>query len=213
MSLFDAIVAFLGEVVEIARGEGSVESRERLQYSGTVMEICDRLQRICGDGPIGGIRRQLKETEDMLLDALGELEMVVEEKDEGDVEEEDGWSEGPLEYTAEQKQYAERAEGKLRFLSILYKAIAKRRLPPTTTYVKSSRSTLDTVHECLTPLSAAVDDLVSGISAQEDPMTLELSFIQILDEGRKLATALRLPLNGDPDGRESWFDTWLEKMA
>jgi len=44
-------------------------------------------------------------------------------------------------------------------------------------------------------------------------MTLELSFIQIMEESRRLATALRLPLDAEPDGRESWFDTWAEKMA
>src|SRR5579862_5367583 len=76
MMLFDAIVAFLGEVVEIARGEGSVESRERLQYSGMVMELCDRLGRICKEGPIGMIYGKLKDTQEMLADALEEVEGI-----------------------------------------------------------------------------------------------------------------------------------------
>ena len=208
MSLFDAIVAFLGEVVEIARGDGDVGSRERLQYSGMVMEVCDRLQRICGDGPIGMVCRRLKDTHDMLDDALEEVVGIIEDEIV-----DDGWSEDPAEYTAEEKKYAERVHAKLRLLSLLYKAISRRRLTPTTPYTKSSRSTLDIVHAGLTTLSVAVDELVSGITGQEDPMTLELSFIQIMNESRKLATALRLPLNGEPDGRESWFDTWLAKLA
>jgi hypothetical protein len=206
--LFDAIVAFLGEVVEIARGEGSVESRERLQYSGMVMELCDRLGRICKEGPIGMIYGKLKDTQEMLADALEEVEGIVE----GEVVD-DGWTEEPVEYTLEQKNYAERVQTKLRLLSLLYKAISKRRITPTMTYVKASRPRLDCVHECLMTLSVAADDLVSGVTGQEDLMTLELSFLQIMEESRRLATALRLPLDTEPDGRESWFDTWAEKMA
>ena len=69
------------------------------------------------------------------------------------------------------------------------------------------------MYVCFETLSVIVDDLVAGISAQEDPMNLELSMIQIVGEARRLATAIRIPLNGVVDGRETWFDTWLEKMV
>jgi hypothetical protein len=58
-----------------------------------------------------------------------------------------------------------------------------------------------------------VDDLVSGISAQEEPMSLELSVVQIVDTGHKLARACRISLQNSTDGKETWFDTWLEKMV
>jgi hypothetical protein len=54
---------------------------------------------------------------------------------------------------------------------------------------------------------------VSGISAQEEPMSLELSVVQISETSRKLANAVRLTLTGPPDGKEIWFDTWQEKMG
>ena len=206
--LFDTMVAFLGEVVEIACGDADVESRERLQFSGMMLAVCDRIQQICKDGPVHLLREKLRETEEMLTDALEELVEVVEATGEVD----DGWDE-PVEYTPEQKKFAERALSKLRLLSFLYKAIAKRRIPSSMAYNTSFRVTAETIHGCFSGLCVVVDDLVSGISAQEEPMSLELSMVQILETGVKLAHATRVPLDGSTDGKEAWFDTWIEKVA
>lgn len=208
ISLLDTTISFLGEAVEIACGDAEVESRERLQYSGMMMEICDRLQQICKDGPITQLRKKLRETEEMLTDALEEVVEIVNSAGEMD----DEWG-GTVEYTPEQKALASRAQSKVRFLSFLYKAVSKRRLVTTLQYDKSYRERLEIVCGCLGVLSIAVDDLVSGISAQEEPMILELSMVQITNEGRKLADALRSPLDGIADGKETWFDTWLEKAV
>ena len=207
VSLLDTVGAFVGEVVDIACGDADVESLERLQYSGMMLEVCDRIQQLCKDGPIPVLRRKLRETEGMLNDALEELVQI------GDDILDDGWNDEPVEFTPEQEEFAKRIHTKLRLLSFLYKAILKRRLPVSITYDQSFRTTLNTVHECLSKLSIVVDDLVSGISAQEDPMDLELSIIQTIDEARRLAKAVKLPFNGVTDDRESWFDTWLEKMV
>lgn len=207
-SLLDATISFLGEIVEIACGDADVESRERLQYSGMVMEICDRLQQVCKDGPITQLRKKLRETEEMLNDALEEVVDIVN----ADGEIDDEWGE-TVEYTPEQKALASRAQSKVRFLSFLYKAVSKRRLVTTLQYDKSYRERLEIVFGCLGGLSIAVDDLVSGISAQEEPMTLELSMVQITNEAQKLAGALRSSLDGIADGKETWFDSWLEKAG
>jgi hypothetical protein len=209
VSLLDTVDAFVGEVVEIACGDTDVESRERLQYSGMMMESCDRLQRICKDGPIAILRGKLRETEEMLNDALEEVAQVI---DPTENDEDDGWNDEPTEYTTEEKTFAKRAQTKLKLLSFLYKAISKRRLSTTTSYDSSHRPSLDLVYSTLGTLEVPVDDLVAGITAQEDPMTLELSIVQTVGEARKLAETLRSPLTGIADGRETWFDTWLEKM-
>ena len=57
--LLDTVDQFVGEVVEIACGDTDVDSRERLQYSGMMMEICDRIQQLCKDGPITNITKQV----------------------------------------------------------------------------------------------------------------------------------------------------------
>ena len=209
LSLLDTVNSFVGEVVEIACGDANVESRERLQYSGMMMECCDRLQRICNDGPIVILRGKLRETEDMLNDALEEVAQVIDPTENG---ENDGWNDEPADHTPEQKTFAKRAQTKLKLISFLYKAISKRRIAATTSYDPSHRKSLDSAHTTLGTLEVAVDDLVAGISAQEDPMTLELSIVQTVGEARKLAETLRSPLAGLADGRETWFDTWLEKM-
>lgn len=209
VSLLDTVDAFVGEVVEIACGDTDVESCERLQYSGMMMESCDRLQQICKDGPIAILRGKLRETEDMLRDALEEVAQVIEPIEN---DEEDGWNDEPTEYTVDQTTFAKRAQTKLKLLSFLYKAISKRRISARTSYNLSNRTSLDLVYAALGTLEVAVDDLVAGITAQEDPMTLELSIVQTVGEARKLAETLRSPLTGIADGRETWFDTWLEKM-
>jgi hypothetical protein len=211
--LFDTLVSFLGEVVEIACGDATVESKERLQYSGMMLHSCDEIQEICKNGPFPPLREKLRETEEMLKDALEEvgeiIESTPEELDDEDLE--DGWNE-PVEYTPDQKKFAEQVQSKLRLLTFLYKAISKRRLPASSTiYTVTLRPTLDTVHTRLATLSSTVDDLVSGITAQEEPMSLQLSLMQTQDEGRHLAHAVRVPLSGVEDGKEVWFDTWLEK--
>jgi hypothetical protein len=205
-SLFDAIDSFLGEVVEISRGERSVGSAERLQYSGMVMEFCDRIQRDCKDGPMKLFQKKLLETEDMLKDALEELDNIINSS-----ETVDEWGD-PIEYTSDQKHLAERGLTKLRLLSLLYKALSKRRFSMLT-YSNSLRSTLDVVHDHLVTLSGLVDDFASGVAGQEDPMTLELSLMQIVENGREVASAARKPLTGMEDGRETWFDTWRETMT
>ena len=209
VSLLDTVDAFVGEIVEIACGDADVESRERLQYSGMMMESCDRLQRICKDGPIAILLGKLRETEDMLNDALEEVAQVI---DPNENDEEDGWNDEPVEYTTEQKTFAKRVQTRLKLLSFLYKAISKRRLSATVSYDPSHRTSLDLAYTTLGTLEVAADDLVAGITAQEDPMTLELSMVQTVGEARKLAETLRSPLTGIADGRETWFDTWLEKM-
>jgi hypothetical protein len=208
ISLLDTTISFLGEAVEIACGDASVESQERLQYSGMMMEICDRIQQVCKEGPMTLLRKKLRDTEEMLNDALEEVGDLVESTGEID----DGWNE-PVEYTPDQKGFASRAQIKVRLLSFLYKAVSKRRLVTTMQYDRSYRERLEIVFGCLGVLSIAVDDLVSGISVQEEPMALELSMVQIMHEGRKLAGALRSPLDGIADGKETWFDTWLEKVV
>jgi hypothetical protein len=207
-SLLDTFGAFVGEVVEIACGDAEVESRERLQYSGMMMEVCDRIQRLCEDGPMPVLRKTLHETAEMLNDALEEIVQIITA-----TEVDDGWSDEPIEYTPEQKTFARRAQSKLRYLSFLYKAISKRRMPANLTYHQAFRTKLDTIHECLSKLSVVVDDLVAGISAQEDPMDLELSVIQIVDLAQRLATTVKFPLNVISDGKEIWFDNWLKSMV
>ena len=73
-------------------------------------------------------------------------------------------------------------------------------------------SILDTIHECLGKLAALVDDLVSGISMAEEPMTLELSLVQLTDQSKNLSGAVRIPLEGGEDQVE-WFDMWSKKMS
>jgi hypothetical protein len=206
--LLDTFGPFIGEVVEIACGNTDVESRERLQYSGMMMEVCDRIQQLCKDGPIIILRNKLRDTGEMLNDALEEVAQLLDSN-----EVDDGWSDEPIEYTLEQKKFAESAQTKLRLLSFLYKATSKRRIPTSLTYDPKFLISLDMVYVCFETLSSAVDDLVAGISAQEDPMNLELSMIQIVGEARRLAAAIRIPFSGIVDGREIWFDTWLEKMV
>lgn len=209
--LLDTFGGFLDEIVEIACGEASVESHERLQNSGMMMESCARIEQICKAGPISVLRQKLRETEGMLDDALEDLGHVITGEETDGID--DGWGDERIEYTPEQKEFASKIKSKLQLLSFLYKAIYKRRVPTNTSYDASVRETLDTMYGCLGKLSEVVDDLVAGIASQEEPMGLELSMVQAIDEARKLATAVRPPLNGITDGRETWFDTWLEKVV
>jgi Grap2 and cyclin-D-interacting len=207
-TLLDMLHAFVEEVIEIASGDVSVESRERLQYSGMVMDVCDRLRKFCETGPNPVLRTQLRNTEEMLNDALEELTQLTESNSV-----DDGWDDEPIEYTPEQKAFAGRVQIKLKLLSFLYKAISKRRLPKDSQYATTCLPTLQSIHDNLDKLAANVDDLVSGICSQEDLMKLELSIIEVVNEAQRLARTIRLPLNGVEDGKESWFDTWLEKIG
>jgi hypothetical protein len=204
--LLDALILFIGEVVDIACGKIDVESPERLQYSGMTMEICDRIQRVCQNGPIRVLRDKLRETSEMMNDALTELVEVIEDKDVQD------GCDRP-EYTFEQISFAQRLQKKLGLISILYKAILKRRITEQVPFRGSIRNKLDTIRGCLNVLEEGVDDLVAGISMQEEPMSLELSLVGTIDEAMKLAKAVRVPLNDIADGKEAWFDNWMEKLG
>jgi hypothetical protein len=210
--LLDAFGPFVGEVAEIACGDASVESRERLQYSGMMMDSTKRIQQFCKDGPLTILHIKLKETQEMSNDALEELQTILNpETNAAD----DGWSDdptAPAEYTASQKSLAKRVERKLHLIHLLYKATSKRRMT-NVTYSPDMRSGIDVVYDLLTTLSVDVDNLVSGISDQEDPMGLELTVVQVHDAARKLAAAVRTPFNGISDSREVWFDSWLTKFT
>jgi hypothetical protein len=150
----------------------------------------------------------------MLKDAMEELGEILEsdsEKNSGN-----GWNENDdddsSEYTPEQKQFATRTQRKLRLLSLLYKAILKRRITAKTVYIRSMVADLDVIHDCLKKLAASVDDLVSGISIAEEPMTLELALVQLIDEAQRLSGAVRSPLEGGENGQVEWFDMWSKKM-
>lgn len=210
LGLFDTMLQFLQEIVEIVCGRSSVESQERLHCSALMMQECDRIQQLCKDGPVLLLRTKLVETEEMLKDAMDELNEIIEPDSEKD--EEDGWAEEASEYTPDQKQFATRTQKKLRLLSLLYKATLKRRITSKTTYTKSMVANLDTTHNSLGKLAVSVDDLVSGISMAEEPMTLELSLVQLVDEAKTLSGAVRIPLEGGDDQVE-WFDMWSKKMA
>src|SRR2546423_1829007 len=65
-SLFEMMILFLREIVEIVGGESSVDSQERLTCSGMMLQECDRIQRICKEGPIILLLRKLDDTKEML---------------------------------------------------------------------------------------------------------------------------------------------------
>ena len=206
---------FVGEIVEIASGVTSVESAERLRYSGMMLECCDDLKVVVVDKGVEGILRQkLNETISMLQDASQEVSEVAQEqtKDEEDNIWEDE-EEKDAEYSASEKDFAKRVQKQLHLLSLLYKAISKRRLNLTGPYDSSLRTKLEKIHDLLSSLASLVDDLVSGIVAQEDAMKLELVDVQFLQEARKLGESVRVPLNGEGDGKEEWFDAWLQRMV
>jgi len=209
----DAFEPFVAEVVEIACGEASVESRKRLQYSGVMMESTKRIQRLCKTDPVQLLREKLTETQEMLCDAMTELQIIL--NPDGALPQDDGWLDTDTtapEYSPAQKSLATRAEQHLRLLHLLYKATSRRRLT-NVTYSPTMRGGIDVVNDLLTTLSVDVDNLVSGISDQEDPMALELTLVQLQDAGRKLAASIRIPFNHISDDREGWFDTWLEKFC
>jgi Grap2 and cyclin-D-interacting len=210
--LLDSFGPFVAEVVEIASGHGSVDSRERLQYSGVMMECTKRIQNLCTSNPIFLLRTKLKETQGMLDDAVEELQAIL---DPSSAPLDDGWSDEtttPPEYTPDQKSLAARVEKKLRLLQFLYKATSKRRMT-NVTYSPSMHGEIDVVNDLLTALAVDVDNLVSGISAAEEAMGLELLLVQVEDAGLGLARAIRVPFTGISDDREGWFDTWIEKFA
>jgi Grap2 and cyclin-D-interacting, N-terminal len=207
--LFNAIEPFLDEVVEIAKGERSVKSEERLTYSGMVMHLCDQIQRVCQDGPMKLFQKTLAETQEMLQDAMDELAEIATST--ADVENFNAWGDR-VTYTPQQKDLAARGLTKLRLLSLLYKAISKRRLS-TPTYLPPFRSTLNILQDTLVTLSSLTDDFSAGVAAEEDPMTMEITLLQIVEKANLVAATSRAPLTGPEDGREQWFDTWREKMT
>jgi hypothetical protein len=62
-------------------------------------------------------------------------------------------------------------------------------------------------------LSSLTDDFSAGVAAEEDPMTMEITLLQIVEKANLVAATSRAPLTGPEDGREQWFDTWREKMT
>ena len=72
---------------------------------------------------------------------------------------------------------------------------------------------MESIHDLLSLLASLVDELVSGIVAQEEAMKLELLDVELLQEARKLGESVRLPLSGNADGKEEWFDAWLQRMV
>ena len=184
--------------MEIACGNAKVDSVGRLQYSGMMLERCDSISRVCVEGPVMMLCGKLRDTEDMLNDALEELtEVIANEEDE---------------YTSEDIEFAKRGRTKLTLLRFLYRAIQKRRIQSRLEYDESLCSTLDIVYGSLEKLATTTDELVSGLSVSEDLMRLELCIVEILAEGEKLGTAIREPLNRVSDEREAWFDSWLKKL-
>jgi len=211
--LLDGFGPFVAEVVEIACGEAGVESRKRLQHSGIMMESARRIQHLCKTDPVHLLREKLNETQEMLNDAIVELQTIL--NPDGTLAQDDGWPDTDITtraYTPAQKSLATRVEQNLRLLHLLYKATSRRRLT-NVTYFPTMRGGIDVVNHLLTTLSVDVDNLVSGISDQEDPMGLELTLVQLQDAGRKLATAVRIPFDHISDDREGWFDAWLEKFV
>ena len=221
--LLDTMGVFVGEIVEIASGGTSVESAERLRYSGMMLECCDDLKGIVDKGVEGILKKKLNETISMLKDATEEVSEVVqqetkdEQEDERLVNDEDDQEEvledDEVEYSATEKEFAKRVQKQLHLLSLLYKAISKRRLSLTGPYDSSLRTKLESIHDLLSLLASLVDELVSGIVAQEEAMKLELLDVELLQEARKLGESVRLPLSGNGDGKEEWFDAWLQRMV
>jgi Grap2 and cyclin-D-interacting len=221
--VLDTMGVFVGEIVEIASGGTSVESAERLRYSGMMLECCDDLKGIVDKGVEGILKKKLNETISMLKDATEEVSEVAqqetkdEQEDERLVNDEDDQEEvledDEVEYSATEKEFAKRVQKQLHLLSLLYKAISKRRLSLTGPYDSSLRTKLESIHDLLSLLASLVDELVSGIVAQEDAMKLELLDVELLQEARKLGESVRLPLSGNGDGKEEWFDAWLQRMV
>jgi Grap2 and cyclin-D-interacting len=201
------MILFLREIVEIVTGESTVDSQERLTCSGMMMQECDRIQRLCKEGPMVLLRNKLELTEEMLKDAMDELEVIV---DTTSMEEDDEW---PRDDSPEQKEFAIRTQKVLKLLSLLYKAILKRRVTIQTGYNKSMLTKLDGIYVALEELNVAVDELVSGFyPGDKEPMTLELELIHLVDEAQSLSKAVREPLDGGRDTQVEWFDMWDQKM-
>ena len=198
--------------MEIVGGESSVDSQERLTCSGMILQECDRIQRICKEGPIILLIRKLDDTKEMLDDAMNELEEVVDDSTVITLSsDEDEWPRNSL--SPRQKEFAIRTQKVLKLLSLLYKAIGKRRITIKTAYEKSMLMKLDGIYTRLEGLNVAVDELVAEIGlGNEEAMTLELELIHVVDEAQRLSMAVREPLNGESDAQVKWFDMWSNKM-
>lgn len=200
--------------MEIVGGESTVDSQERLTYSGMMMQECDRIQRICKEGPMILLTRRLDDTKEMLEDAMNELEEVVDDSTAipfTSDEDEDTLPQNSL--SSKQKEFAIRTQKVLKLLSLLYKAIGKRRITIKTGYENSMLVKLDGIWTRLEGLNVAVDELVAEIGlGNEDAMTLELGLIHVVDEAQRLSMAVREPLNGGSDAQVEWFDMWSKKM-
>lgn len=211
--LFETMILFLREIVEIVTGESAVDSQERLTCSGMMMQECDRIQQLCKESPMVLLRKKLELTEEMLKDAMDELEEIVAPTSitfTPDEEDDDEW---PRDDSPEQKEFAIRTQKVLKLLSLLYKAILKRRVTINMGYTKSMLTNMDGIYVALDELNVAVDELVSEINlGDKEPMTLELQLIHVVDEAQRLSKAVREPLDGGRDTQVEWFDIWGKKM-
>lgn len=224
----------LTEVLALAEGDGSSARRDSLSSTGVVWESCDALVELEQLG-IGGLALQkAQQYRETIKDAIQELHDWAEGDDldtEGRVDDlldpEDEGVEGDKDsiddiFNAansmpanrpELKALAEEADGKLKKVVILYKALEKRRI---STFkadatmkepsIESRVARLDELMSYLRRIPFQIDEL-AGYFYDLDEDGSKLVLQKCLNEAVSASEIMRC----DWSGHEDVFTPWLEK--
>jgi hypothetical protein len=227
-----ALVLRMAEKRQAATGkdEGPTESEKQdvLSSTGVLWDSCDVLLKACTNGIVGVVMKKAQELRAVLLDAIEELkewgEDVDDDEDEAEGSDDEFADEDDIFGASNKlgkddtalKELLDVSVKKLKMVSMLYQALAKRRLKtfPTETLDASkdadanSLKKLDELMGLLKELPETVDDLASAfydLDEAEAKTTLE----KCSGEAKRAAELVRQSWTGSDDEFTAWSEKWV----
>ncbi|VEU20005.1 DEKNAAC100296 [Brettanomyces naardenensis] len=235
--LLTSYSGLLGELEQTlgVGGDNTSDESYRLVSVGKIWEACGGIQDNVHQGSSGLLKRRLKQTNQLIADALNEYEdwlanPVVENFDEGfgeveddeDDEEQDTEAEGKspsetpgLESDAEVevdsdlvalgKQWGSKIKMVRLLVSSLDKSI------PSSKYTISFSKSIDLLDARMPKLSEAVDDVVASVIYDQDLDGAKEAGKTLIDGAMEVASLVK-KMNMHSQTRIRWIDTWTKKF-
>lgn len=217
-------------------GDESISDKHSLTSTGVVWETCDALLRLEKQGIAGVVTGKAQENQDLIEDAISELQDWMKESEGDEDDEDDILHESAIRddleglFQAEERLPKDNLElraqletslKRLARVKMLYKAIIKRRLrgfpPPSRDGEDASERSGDNIQR----LDAVMRDL-NGIQEETDGLAGAFYRLdgrqaahhldQCLSMAKHAALSLKTNWNGSEDECSSWLDKWIDMI-
>lgn len=239
LRVFRELQSLLQELQLIAAGTQQAGRRDTLSSTGVVWESCDAVIELQTMG-LGGLalqkaqqyRNTIKDAIEELkewaeggdLDNEGQGDALLDEDDEGVDGDKDSLDDifnaanSMPKDRPELKALADKADGKLKKVALLYEALIKRRIKTFKRDGEGSKdwprqvARLDEVMQRLKRVPHQVDDLASCFYDLDEEKT-NVALQRVVDEGKAAAFGMRNGWTGGEDAFTEWTTKWIDAVG